>query len=130
MSDYLMDTHIFIWTTCNANKLPKKILNILTNDNHRIYLSMATIWEMQIKYQLGKLPLTKPFSVIIDDVIDNDLYHFLPITHRHILNLQHLDFIHKDPFDRMLISQAMTENLTLLTVDEHIIHYPIKFIND
>lgn len=55
MANYLMDTHIFIWVTSEADKLPKTISQILANDNHKIYLSMATVWEMQIKYQLGKL---------------------------------------------------------------------------
>lgn len=129
MANYLLDTHIFIWVTCNASKLPKSIAEILRNDNHTIYLSVASIWEIQIKHQLGKLPLTKPFNEIVDDVIQNQLYQLLPITERHILNLQQLPFIHKDPFDRLLVSQAMIENLSLLTVDEHIIQYPIDFIN-
>ena len=129
MANYLLDTHIFIWVTCNANNLSKSIAEILRNDNHTIYLSMASTWEIQIKHQLGKLPLTKPFNEIVDDVIQNGLYQLLPINERHILNLQQLPYIHKDPFDRLLISQAMTENLTILTVDEHIVKYPISFIN-
>lgn len=90
---------------------------------------MATIWEMQIKSQLGKLPLNQPLSVIIDDVIKNNLYHILPITENHILNLQTLEFHHKDPFDRMIVSQAMCEHLTVLTVDSEIVKYPIEFIS-
>lgn len=70
-----------------------------------------------------------PLSDIIDDVIKNDLYQLLPINERHILNLQNLEYFHKDPFDRIIISQAMIEDLTLLTVDEDIVKYPIQFIN-
>ncbi|WP_394261967.1 type II toxin-antitoxin system VapC family toxin [Moraxella boevrei] len=58
------------------------------------------------------------------------LYEILPINEYHILNLQNLEYFHKDPFDRIIISQAMCEDLTLLTVDEHIVKYPIKFINN
>ncbi len=129
MANCLLDTHIFIWVTCNASKLPKSIAEILRSDNHIVYLSIASIWEIQIKHQLGKLTLTKPFNEIVDDVIQNKLYQILPIKECHVLNLQQLPFIHKDPFDRLLISQALTENLTLLTVDEHIVKYPISFIN-
>lgn len=129
MANYLLDTHIFIWATCEADKLSKQFIDILTDDNHTIFLSMASIWEIQIKHQLGKLPLTKPFDEIVRDVIQNKLYQILPIAETHVLCLKDLPFIHKDPFDRLLISQAVNEDLTLLTVDEHIVKYPVKFIN-
>lgn len=90
---------------------------------------MATFWEMQIKYQLGKLPLTKTIAELIFEVKKYQLYDIILVNEHHILNLQNLQFFHKDPFDRIIISQAMLENLTLLTVDEHIIKYPIDFIN-
>lgn len=94
MAKYLLDIHIFIWVTCEADKLPKRCAEILSDDTHTIYLSMATICEMQIKNQLGKLPLNQRLNVIIDDVIKNNLYHILPITENHILNLQTLEFHH------------------------------------
>ena len=111
MNKYLLDTHIFIWAGCYPEKLPKHIASLLQNPSDVFYISMATFWEMQIKYQLGKY------------------YEILPITQTHILNLQTLEFHHKDPFDRMIISQAMYEHLTVLTVDSEIIKYPIECIS-
>lgn len=129
MADYLLDTQVFIWGNQDHKKLTPNFIKILSNPKHQFYLSMASIWEMQIKIQLGKLTVEPTLNQALSIVKQKNLYQILPITETHILNLQQLPFIHKDPFDRLLISQAMIENLTLLTVDEHIIKYPIDFIN-
>ncbi|WP_066800049.1 type II toxin-antitoxin system VapC family toxin [Moraxella oblonga] len=129
MAKYLLDTHIFIWASCYPERLPKSILKILENSDNDFCVSMATFWEMQIKHQLGKLPLTKSIAELIAQIKKYHLYEILPINETHILNLQNLEYFHKDPFDRIIISQAMIDGLTLLTVDEDIIKYPIKFIN-
>ncbi len=128
MANYLIDTHIYIWLDANPNKLKRQWQEILANPNNEIYLSMASLWEMQIKYQLGKLELSMPLANLVEDLKTSGLYQILPIQENHILQLQNLPTIHKDPFDRMLIAQAMTENLTLMTDDEKIIQYPINFI--
>lgn len=130
MARYLLDTHIYLWLNDETEKLPQAIDKIVQDDNNELIISMATIWEIQIKYQLKKLILPKPFKQMISEIKSENLYTILPINEHHILNLQNLEFFHKDPFDRIIISQAMLENLTLLTVDEHIIKYPIDFINN
>ncbi len=129
MSKYLLDTHIFIWASCSPEKLPNTIIKLLKNPNHDFYISMATFWEMQIKYQLGKLPLTKTIAELIFEIQKYKFYEIIPINEHHILNLQNLECHHKDPFDRIIISQSMIENLTLLTIDDDIIKYPINYIN-
>lgn len=129
MAKYLLDTQIFIWINQEQHKIPKNIKTILLNGNHTFYLSVASIWEMQIKVQLEKLTITKSLSILLQEIKIDKSYQFLTINESHILNLQNLDFIHKDPFDRIIISQAMIEDLTLLTVDEDIVKYPIQFIN-
>lgn len=129
MADYLLDTQVFIWANQDHKKLTPNFIKILSNPTHHFCLSMASIWEMQIKTQLGKLTVEPTLKQALSVAKQKNLYQILPITKTHILNLQQLPFIHKDPFDRLLISQAMTENLTILTVDEHIVKYPISFIS-
>ncbi len=128
MAKYLIDTHIYIWLDANPNKIKAEWQEVLANPNNKIYLSMASLWEMQIKYQLGKLKLSMPLDDLIEDLKTSGLYQILPIQENHILQLKNLPNIHKDPFDRMLIAQAMTEQLMLITDDEKIIQYPIDFI--
>lgn len=130
MANYLVDTQIFIWINQEQYKIPKAIKNVLLNGEHTFYLSIASIWEMQIKSQLEKLTITKTLPFLLKEIRQDNSYQFLPITENHILNLQNLEYFHKDPFDRIIISQAMCEDLTLLTVDEHIIKYPLDFINN
>lgn len=89
---------------------------------------MVTLWELQIKIQLGKLRLNKPLNQAIDFIKENNLYKILPIQERDILGLQRLPFYHKDPFDRLLISQATNHQLTFITVDENIIKYDVNCI--
>lgn len=79
MAKYLLDTHIFIWASCYPERLPKNILMILKNPSNDFYVSMATLWEMQIKYQLGKLPLNKSISELMDIIKKYGLYQILPI---------------------------------------------------
>lgn len=129
MANYLVDTHIFIWINQEQAKIPSNIREILSNRKHKFYLSIASIWEMQIKIQLNKLTIHPNLPDVLKKLHEDNVFQILPITETHILNLQQLPFIHKDPFDRLLISQAMTENLTILTVDEHIVKYPIFFIS-
>ncbi|MBE9590572.1 type II toxin-antitoxin system VapC family toxin [Moraxella sp. K127] len=128
MSAFLIDTHIYIWADSEPCRLSPQVRAILDNPNHHIYLSMASLWELQIKMQLGKLTLNTPLAQAIEHIKANNLYIILPIKERDILGLQRLPFHHKDPFDRLLISQAIHHDLTLITLDEHIVKYDVKCI--
>lgn len=79
--------------------------------------------------QLNKLTVYPSLDTVLTIIDEKNLYKILPINKAHVLNLSQLPFIHKDPFDRLLICQAMTEKLTLLTADENIIQYPIDCIS-
>lgn len=129
MANYLLDTQIFIWANQDHEKLTPNFIKILSDPKHQFYLSIASIWEMQIKIQLGKLTVEPTLDQALSVAREKNLYQILPITETHVLGLQQLPFIHKDPFDRLLISQAISENLTLLNVDEHIVKYPVNFLN-
>lgn len=128
MARYLIDSHIYIWSDNDVDNIPLAIQNVLADPSCEVYFSLVSLWEMQIKTQLGKLYLKKPLDSFIKQLETSGLYPILPITQQHILALRHLPMIHKDPFDRLLIAQAMVENLTLLTVDEDIIQYPIQVL--
>lgn len=128
MTRYLIDTHVYIWLSSSPEKLKPQWHNLLADSNNHIYLSMASIWEMQIKYLLGKLKLAKPLEELISDIKNDGLYHILPIAEQHIFQLQNIPNIHKDPFDRMLISQAIHEKLTLITDDAKIMQYPVTLL--
>ncbi|MFT4928359.1 MAG: PIN domain nuclease of toxin-antitoxin system [Phenylobacterium sp.] len=117
---YLLDTHVLLWFDGAPEKLSENVLNILLNENNELYLSHASIWEMQIKIQLNKLTLESKLKELVDSQQQTNGLQLLPIEPKHIYALNKLDTHHRDPFDRMLISQAMTEQMTLLTVDSKI----------
>lgn len=125
MAKFLLDTHIFIWADSEPNKLSHNVQNILLDDSNQIYLSMVSLWEMQIKIQLGKLVLNTPLKQAVDRIKQNQSYRILPIYEQDLWTLETLPFYHKDPFDRLLVAQAINSDLTLITVDEHIIKYDV-----
>jgi PIN domain nuclease of toxin-antitoxin system len=121
----LLDTHTFIWYTEASPKLSSAALAVIENADER-YISLASVWEMQIKVALARLDLKQPLPVLISAECEQNDFHVLPITQDHIYRLADLPPLHKDPFDRMLIAQAQQENLTLVTVDEKIAKYAVQ----
>lgn len=103
----------------------KKAINSIKNIDNICYISIASIWEMAIKLSLGKLELNLPFEKIAYILSDNQI-GVLPITLNHINKLLNLNFHHRDPFDRIIISQALSEKLTILSKDEEFKKYKVK----
>ena len=101
----LLDTHTFIWWDSEPSKLSQRALELLTDKNNLRLLSVVSLWEIQIKHQLGKLTLSKTLGEIID-IQQNNFIEILPITAAHVLALDSLSLYNKDPFDRLLIAQA------------------------
>ncbi len=125
----LLDTHTFIyWIEDNRSAFSDQTLSIITNKSNSIFLSLASIWEMQIKIQIGKLKLENKLSNVIDEQLQINDLRLLTISANHIYNLSQLPFHHKDPFDRLLISQAMTEGFSLLSKDAQITKYQVNVI--
>ncbi|WP_353569816.1 type II toxin-antitoxin system VapC family toxin [Candidatus Albibeggiatoa sp. nov. BB20] len=124
----LLDTHVFLWLRFAPEKLSQPALAAYQNKQNQAYLSLASILEMQIKQQLGKLELDIELSELVQKQCEHNDIQLLPITLTHILNLQTLPFHHKDPFDRLLISQANSENMTLLTVDALFSNYDVQIL--
>lgn len=124
---FLLDTHTFIWFINGDNSLSNTAVNNIKNINHKCYISIASIWEIAIKANLKKLDLKYGFDKIPDLLINNEI-KILPITFEHIQMLNKLEFHHKDPFDRIIISQGIAEKLTVITVDENFKKYDVNIL--
>ena len=120
----LLDTHVFYWYMCDKDRLTPAIMNRIGAEDC-VCVSIATFWEMTIKSSLGKLILPAPVSSLMESC-DALCFTVLPITADHLTCLAALPFIHRDPFDRMIIAQAMAEKMTIITTDHIIPQYPVK----
>lgn len=124
----LLDTHAFIWWDSEPHKLSAFALAHLQSPTNLILLSVASIWEMQIKHQLGKLPLRLPLADIINGQQQSNGIVLLPVLAEHVLALDQLPSHHKDPFDRLLLAQANSEMATLVSKDPLIAAYPVNLL--
>ena len=122
----LLDTHAFIWWSSEPEMLPKKVLAAFEDSENELTLSVASIWEMQIKVQLGKLDITEPLKDLIAIHQKEKDLQILPIFLNHVLALEKLPVHHRDPFDRILMAQASAERLIIVTKDQIFKEYPVR----
>lgn len=111
----LLDTHTFIWWMTNDRALPASAREIIGREDNDIFLSAATAWEMAIKHKIGKLPIVAGFIADVPGAMATEGFAELPVSVVHGQMAGALDGHHKDPFDRMLIAQALCEDLTLVS---------------
>ncbi len=121
---YLLDTHIFIWLMEKSPRINENLFTLLKNPEVKIFLSIASIWEIAIKR--SRKPIRVPKDLMRGIKATNFL--ILPIDAQHVLGIENLPFHHKDPFDRILVSQAKKENLTLITSDKKIWKYNVDLL--
>jgi len=119
MAKYLLDTHIFLWWMSDAEQLSQEVFDIISNTSNQIYISSATIWEIAIKEALGKLKV----DADLNSAIETNGFIELKISAICANATKKLEQIHRDPFDRMLISQALEGDMILITVDRFIVQY-------
>jgi len=119
MAKYLLDTHIFLWWMSDADQLSQEVFDIISDTSNQIYISSATIWEIAIKEALGKLKV----DADLNSTIEANGFIELKISAICANATKKLEQIHRDPFDRMLISQAIEGDMTLITVDRFIVQY-------
>jgi len=124
----LLDTHIFLWYISADGRLPSDFQQAIRDPNNEVYLSVASLWEIIVKYQLGKLPLPQSLESYLSAQRQKHLISSLPLDEQSVMKLTSLPTIHRDPFDRMLICQAMANDLTIVTVDDSIKSYSVKFL--
>ncbi len=121
---YLIDTHVFLWFVSNAKELSKTAKKTIEDGNNEIFISIASLWEISIKTSLGKLSIKGKYESVIDDLNDNAI-QILPINFAHTVEQNRLPFHHRDPFDRIIISQAIVENLNFISIDAAFDNYLI-----
>ena len=124
---YIIDTQAFIWYATGDKQLSKIALEIIESDATR-YISIASIWEMAIKHNIGKLTFEVPFDELISNQLAINGYEILPLELAHVFHLTNLPLFHKDPFDRILIAQAMSENIPIVSIDPAFKNYPLTVI--
>ena len=124
----LIDTHIFIWYIQNNEKLPSPMFTLINDGRNEILFSTASIWEMAIKQSTGKLNLGVPYASFIKEQMKLNRIELLPIKLEHLEVVASLPFHHRDPFDRLLIAQAMVEALPIVSADSTFSSYPIQII--
>jgi PIN domain nuclease of toxin-antitoxin system len=124
---YLLDTHTFIWHALEDTRLSGSALEIIESDQD-LFISYASIWEMAIKTQRGRLQLKKSLPEFIESIVQANQYKLLKITTDHLYPLTTLPYHHKDPFDRLIIAQGMEESMTIVSKDEAFKAYDVKVL--
>lgn len=126
----LLDTHTFIWWYAIPSRLSQPASASLNNPQQMRYLSAVSVWEMQIKIQTGKLSILPSLQTVVQQHLEAGQVQLLPLKLEHIFTLNHLPTLpdHRDPFDRLLVAQALYEKLPMLSGDPLIAQYPIQII--
>jgi PIN domain nuclease of toxin-antitoxin system len=122
--NYLLDTHVFLWALGDFEKLKPKVAKVIRDTRHGVFVSAVTSMEIAIKSALGKLEAPDD----LEDEIGLRGFSHLPLQFRHGTVLRSLPMYHQDPFDRMLISQALQEGLTIITHDQKFGRYPVEVL--
>lgn len=123
----LLDTHTLIWfLNGNEADLSAKAKQLITDSANVSYISIASLWEMAIKIRLGSLAFEPGYDNLLA-LLDQNGFELLPVTFQHTRRLLTLPMHHRDPFDRLLIAQSMTESLLFLTADAHIRQYEVDW---
>jgi PIN domain nuclease of toxin-antitoxin system len=124
----IIDTQVLIWWTNDVSNISPRVQDIILNLDNELWLSLASIWEMQIKISLGKLDLPRALPDIITTQIEENQIKILPIELSHIYTIEQLPLHHRDPFDRLIIAQSLTEKMPIASVDKAFDVYSIERI--
>ncbi len=122
----LLDTHIWLWSILTPEKLGDEGRAMIEAAENEIFLSAASSWEISIKYRLGKLPLPEPPETFVLQRLIRDDIKPLSVEHHHACRVSILPDIHRDPFDRILVAQAQSEKLLLITADRQLDAYDVE----
>lgn len=128
MERYLLDTHAFLWWVNDSSELTAAARLAIADARNECFLSLASCWEMAIKSNLGKLRLAKPLERFVAEHLAANGFTLLNIELRHTALVEKLPSHHRDPFDRLLIAQAMTEQLTIVSADGCFADYGVKLL--
>jgi PIN domain nuclease of toxin-antitoxin system len=122
----LLDTQVFLWWISDSQELSRVAKDAIADEEAEVLVSVVTVWEMVIKTKLGKLPLPELPGILIPKMLERHHFQVLPVTLQHTLKVYDLPDFHKDPFDRLLMAQAITEDLVFVTSDAAIKKYGLE----
>jgi PIN domain nuclease of toxin-antitoxin system len=120
---FLLDTHLLLWAAAEPRRLSEQTRALIDNPDNDLLFSAASLWEVAIKRGLGREDFKVDARLLRRGLLDNG-YGELPIISDHVVAIDSLPPIHKDPFDRILVAQATVEGVTLLTLDDIVLQYP------
>jgi len=125
---FLLDTNALLWFLVNHFRLTSNNRALIQDRNNTVFVSVASLWEIAIKFSTGKMVSPLSFSEIVDHVVSNNSFRVLEIRMEHLRHVADLPHIHRDPFDRLLIAQSIAAYLPIITSDATIDHYAIQRI--
>lgn len=126
MPRIVLDTHSFLWFVTADPKLSATAERLISIGSNEVLLSVASVWEIAIKVSIGRLPIPKLLDVFIPEQLRSNRIGLLPIEPRHAFEVARLPLHHRDPFDRLLVAQALVEGLPIVSVDSAFDSYPIE----
>ena len=124
----IIDTQVLIWWTNDVSNISLRVQDIIFDLDNELWLSLASIWEMQIKISLGKLDLPRSLPDIIATQMEENQIKILPIELSHVYALDQLPLHHRDPFDRLIIAQSLTEKMPIASIDKAFDAYLVERI--
>jgi PIN domain nuclease of toxin-antitoxin system len=122
----LLDSHAFLWFIGGDARLGERALETISDIENEVLLSIASLWEIAIKHSLGKLELAQPFPELVQRQLIANEIELLAINPKHLFTLVDLPFHHRDPFDRLIIAQAISEGIPVLSGDGEFRKYPVQ----
>ena len=125
---FLLDTHAFLWFVAGDSQLPDTVKSKITDINESCFLSVASLWEITIKFSQGKLEIQNPITVFFQDAVEGSDFRILPVERFHLITLATLPLHHHDPFDRLLIAQSISEKMPIISADVAFDAYPVTRI--
>jgi PIN domain nuclease of toxin-antitoxin system len=124
----LLDTHVFLWWVTDSPRLSSRVREVIADGHNELFFSAASGWEIAIKARLGRLEIPDEPERFLTEQLSRNAIQSLPVYLSHAVRTYALPAHHRDPFDRLLVSQAILESLTLLTADPQISRYPVETI--
>jgi PIN domain nuclease of toxin-antitoxin system len=126
VAGFLLDTHAFLWMASGDPRLGDSAAATILRNDTDLYLSVASVWELAIKSSLARLKLHLPLEMLVRQQRERNAIRLLDVALQHALRVEMLPFIHRDPFDRLLIAQALEEDLTILSRDDLLDDYAVR----
>jgi PIN domain nuclease of toxin-antitoxin system len=128
MTDLLLDTHTFLWWVDASPRLGRRARAAITDPARRCYFSLASSWEIAIKLSLGKLEIPGSVEQFVPSQLAQNDFEELPLSFAHVARVARLPFHHRDPFDRLLVAQALEEDLTIVSADPIFRRYGVQVV--